>query len=946
MSLKPVLTMLFIAVVVAGCAPGAPQAPATAVDPGAGPTGGDSGSPDTILLFAVSNMDALLYDSLIDAFEAENPGVHISTVSIEDVLGTAMPFDQWPDDAYLRLAAAADVMAAPATRTAVQQGALLDLNHFFEGDSSLRAEAFYPGVLESVQWDGGTWSLPTEVTYSLLYYDKSLFDAAGLDYPQPGWTWDDFLAAARALTVGSGDAVSQWGFVQPTFDPVAFVQARAGLLFDPKADPVSARLDDAAVVKAVRWYTDLFLTHEVAPYYAASGEGGPGRMFAGEGMRLISSGQAGIWLSAGQFRVQAVRVEGPGAPGQGSSEQQGEAAQPAGPGPQGMFGTEESGVVPFPVDSPGDHSTPATVDGLSISAGTGKADLAWRWISFLAQQPAGQGGPFTVLSTGSLPALTSVAAASGTWDRLDAETAAAMQFAAEHAYFDTYDGEAYEAFREAVLQVMEGGASPEQALAAAQTAAEAVLEEEAAAAPTPVAGLTVVETEQQALDAGAVIIEFGLSAGPGPFRQESMSRLVEEFQAEHPDIIVEVDSPQGFRGGLDLAAMAAEYDCFQATPNLNDESLAAIVNVEPFLAADPGIRKEDFYPSVLEQFVYQGQLWGLPGNVSVNLVNYNRALFDAAGLAYPTSEWTIGDFLQMAVALTRGSGEDEQYGYVPMSSETNDLISILDRLGANLLDESQDPPRVVLNTPEVVDAFRWYTSLVTEYHVQPVFEESDEPGSSMRDRMALIDEGRAGMWLNSGGMRSFVAGRGEGAVFQGVIEEQGAGDDTYGVAPLPAGPNSAQGSGFQSVDGYFISAQSDARQACWTWISYLTQHATSTSAMPARRSVAESAAFRQLVGEERADAYLASVNSGSRPSLYQRISDEGNWLAFSSLLLTDAYERVIDGEATVEEALADAQELSDNYRDCIIANDAFQDMQAMGACLAELDGLNVMPGRQ
>ena len=64
------------------------------------------------------------------------------------------------------------------------------------------------------------------------------------------------------------------------------------------------------------------------------------------------------------------------------------------------------------------------------------------------------------------------------------------------------------------------------------------------------------------------------------------------------------------------------------------------------------------------------------------------------------------------------------------------------------------------------------------------------------------------------------------------------------------------------------------------------------------------------------------------------------------LWLTDAYERVVDGEATVEEALDRAQELSDNYRDCIIANDAFQDMQAMSACLSELDGLNAMPGGQ
>jgi multiple sugar transport system substrate-binding protein len=225
----------------------------------------ENGSASTILRFAVSMRDQNRYDSLIDAFEAEHPDVHISTVSIEETLGTGPMGADWPDDAYLLLAAAADVIAAPATREAVQQGALLDLTNFFESEPNLEAEAFYPGVLESMQWEGGTWSLPVEVAYPLISFDKTLFDAAGVAYPEPGWTWDDFLATAQALTVGSGDATSQWGFVQPTFDPVTLVQARAGLLFNADTYPPTARLDDPAVVEAVRWYTGLFLTHEVAP---------------------------------------------------------------------------------------------------------------------------------------------------------------------------------------------------------------------------------------------------------------------------------------------------------------------------------------------------------------------------------------------------------------------------------------------------------------------------------------------------------------------------------------------------------------------------------------------------------------------------------------------------------------------------------------------------------
>ncbi len=895
-----------ITALLVACGPAASSVPTTDPTTAKSATTGNN-TPLTILRFAVSGLNQNRYDSLIKAFEAENPEVHISTVSIEQILGTGPGGSNWPDDAYLRLAAAADVIDAPATRQAVQQGALLDLTHFFESDPNVKPDAFYPGLLESVRWDGKIWSLPVEVTYSLIYYDKRLFDAAGLPYPQPGWTWDDFLAAAKALTVRSGDTVSQWGFVEPSFDPVTFVQARAGLLFNADTYPPKARLDDAAVVEAVRWYTDLFLTHKVSPYYSSTERGGGRVMFSNEGMRFDGS-QAAMWFSAGG-RMFIGRM-GPGGPDQ---QQQ------------------TIGVVPFPVSKSNDHTTPAVVDGLSISAGTKKADLAWKWISCLAQQQAGQRGPFNAFATGTVPAMPSVAAASGYWNNLDAEVAAALQYAIEHAYVDNYNGVGYDTFYAAVVDVMDNGTAIERALANAQTQVEAEIEAEVAAAPTPVANLVVAEEEQKALNAGAVIITFGLSEGGGPFGRQSLSTLIDQFQAAHPDIIVEVDTPEGFRGQLGLAEMAAEYDCFQALPNLNDEAVAAIVNIEPFLAADSSVRKEDFFPSVLQQFTYQGRLWGLPGSVTVNVINYNKDLFDAAGLPYPSPTWTTNDFLEMAVALTKGDGESKQYGYAPSSFVVTDLVSFMDRLGADMLDESVDPPRLVFNSRSVVEAFRWYTSLATRYQVEPVFENPEGFGGSERQRQTLIDGGRVAMWLESGG---FGFGGFGTRMAVGPGGPEGQRNLNLGVAPLPAGPNSAQGSGFQSVNGYFISAQTQARQACWTWITFLTEQPAAASGLPARRSVAESAAYRQLVGAEAADAYLASVSSGSRASFYQRISDEGNWLGFASFWLSDAYNRVINGEMTVEESLAAAQESVDAYRDCVIAKNAYQDPEAMRQCLS------------
>ena len=418
--------------------------------------------------------------------------------------------------------------------------------------------------------------------------------------------------------------------------------------------------------------------------------------------------------------------------------------------------------------------------------------------------------------------------------------------------------------------------------------------------------------------------------------QQSLANLVEQFQKTHPDIIIELETPQGFRGGLDLAEMAAEYDCFQASPSFGEDSLAAIMNMEPFLAADPAISKEDFFPSVLDQFTYQGQIWGIPGSVTVNVMNYNKDLFDAAHIAYPDMNWTTSDFLEMAVALTQGADEDKQYGYVPSFSEINDLITMMDRLGAELFDDSVDPPRLVFNTPEVIQAVRWYASLSTEHEVTPVIDqETDDPGAGFRERQTLINEGRAAMWTDGGvggGFRGFVVFRGPG----------GTANLNVGVVPLPAGPNSAKGSGFQSVDGYFISAQTQAREACWEWITFLTEQPTVASGLPARQSVAESAEYRQQAGAERADAYLSSVSGGSQASFFQRMSDEGSWLWFASNWLSDAYDSIINEDTTVEEALNAAQEMVDAYLDCVIANDAFQDPDAQRECVTEAGG--AVPG--
>ncbi len=52
----------------------------------------------------------------------------------------------------------------------------------------------------SYEVDGAQYAVPYRQDSWVLFYNKALFDAAGVDYPDGSWTWDDFDAAAKALT--------------------------------------------------------------------------------------------------------------------------------------------------------------------------------------------------------------------------------------------------------------------------------------------------------------------------------------------------------------------------------------------------------------------------------------------------------------------------------------------------------------------------------------------------------------------------------------------------------------------------------------------------------------------------------------------------------------------------------------------------------------------------
>jgi ABC-type glycerol-3-phosphate transport system substrate-binding protein len=98
--------------------------------------------------------------------------------------------------------------------TVVNKGQAVDITSYVESDLNL--DEYFAESLKGANYvDGKYFGLPSGIYYMLMYYNKDLFDAAGLTYPSPDWnnaiTFDQLTATAKQLTVGDG-ATKQYGF--------------------------------------------------------------------------------------------------------------------------------------------------------------------------------------------------------------------------------------------------------------------------------------------------------------------------------------------------------------------------------------------------------------------------------------------------------------------------------------------------------------------------------------------------------------------------------------------------------------------------------------------------------------------------------------------------------------------------------------------------------------
>lgn len=152
---------------------------------------------------------------------------------------------------------------------------------------------YYPGILAVNQFDGQTYGLPWIAQPVVMYFNSGLFDAAGLDYPTNDWTWDDFTAAAEALTLdtnGDGE-IDQWGFINNGWPPpFIFIWQAGGEPISP--DFTTSPIDSPEFIRGFEFFLSTAYNPVMSPSREIIAEQGFGEMFKAGKIAMFMGGAA------------------------------------------------------------------------------------------------------------------------------------------------------------------------------------------------------------------------------------------------------------------------------------------------------------------------------------------------------------------------------------------------------------------------------------------------------------------------------------------------------------------------------------------------------------------------------------------------------------------------------------------------------------------------------
>jgi multiple sugar transport system substrate-binding protein len=367
---------LLMAMVVSACAvpppppasaPAAPAESTETADSGEAATETEASDETTTITWAMwgSPAEIVTHQAVADAFMDEHPEINIEISSEPwadyftkmQTLWASGDASQIPDVLFL----------TPVLPYAAQ-GVLENLDPFIE-EAGYNLDDYWPSLLEPASYEGSVYGFPRDISAEVLYYNVDIFDEVGLEYPTEDWTWEDFRAAAEALTVREGEQVTRYGLAMEGGKYQLFVGQNNGTIVDDLRNPTTCTLDSPEAIEAIEFFAGM-MNDGIAMRDANLNQ-------AGGDSAVFASGQAAMIIQnasrVSQFNQADLNYD----------------------------------VAPVPIPADGQRSATAVGAAWTMSAASDNKDAAWTFLSWLQSTDGGQ--RIYTASGEILPALMSTA---------------------------------------------------------------------------------------------------------------------------------------------------------------------------------------------------------------------------------------------------------------------------------------------------------------------------------------------------------------------------------------------------------------------------------------------------------------------------------------------------------------------------------------------------------
>ena len=229
---------------------------------GAWTSGAQAQAPTEISFFypvAVGGPITKLIDEYAADFAKENPGIKVTPIyagSYQDTIVKALTANKAGNPPVTSVLLSTDMF------TLIDEDAIVPIDNFVKSaDDRAWLAGFYKAFMLNSQSGGKTWGIPFQRSTIVLYYNKELFKAAGLDPNKPPATWAEMAEAAKKLTVKDASGkVTQHGVQIPSsgfpywlFQGLA-IQNGVAMANDTGN---AVKFDDPGVIEALQYWVDL-----------------------------------------------------------------------------------------------------------------------------------------------------------------------------------------------------------------------------------------------------------------------------------------------------------------------------------------------------------------------------------------------------------------------------------------------------------------------------------------------------------------------------------------------------------------------------------------------------------------------------------------------------------------------------------------------------------------